>query len=146
MSKLSKAVGAQYPLVATFEFTVADTMVNTSGVEVGFDDATGTVFDIASVPFSSQLIGGDIVVKVASNDAGTATISLGDAGSATRYASAVNMKVAARTALTLTGFATTSAGIRMTLANATGGATLGTVKVSMEFLVDGRQNENLKTV
>jgi hypothetical protein len=132
--------GAEYILSASFEFTITDTMVNTATVEQAFAAAAG-VFEAVFLPPSSQIVGGDITVIAVSNDTGTATISVGDATSATRYASAVNLKAAARTALTLTGYQNLAGeNLRVTLANANGNATAGKVKVTVEY-ISGKTNE-----
>ena len=145
MATLKKTTEAQAPLIAQFSFTMADAMVNTSGVLTNFKATSGTVYDIFTLPFGSQVVGGDVVVKVVSNDTGAATISVGDSGSATRYLGATSIKALARTALVPTGFKTSSQGLRITLSNATGDATTGEVKVTVMFTVDGRAHENLKT-
>lgn len=133
--------GLQYPLVHTFEFDITDEMETTAGITQAFLTAAG-VYDAMLMPGSYQVIGGDITVVTASNDTGTATISIGDSGSATRYASAVNIKSAARTALTLTGAELTGGeNIRMTLANANGDATAGTVRITVMYIVPGRTQE-----
>jgi hypothetical protein len=147
MATVKKAVTAQTVLAVDFTFNVAlDAMRNTSGVLTNFK-ATAGVFDIATLPPNHQVVGGDIAVTEVSNDTGTATLSIGDDGSATRYASAVNLKSAARTALTITGFKSTiSRPLRATIANNTGDATTGIARVVAQFIVvDGRTSENLKT-
>lgn len=144
MATIKKTVGAQWSLIAHFDFTMADAMVNTSGVLTNFK-ATSGVFDIMTLPFNSQVVGGDLIVRVVSNDTGTATLSLGDSGLATRYLTTTNLKVAARTALGITGYKTQGESIRATIANGTGDATTGDFRIAIHFMVDSRQSENLKT-
>lgn len=140
--KLRTTRESQYPLVATFEFDITDTMVNTSGVETAFSAAAGTVYNAIHLPQNAQVTGGDITVVTASNATGTATLSVGDATSATRYASAVNIKAAARTALTLTGYEHASGeDVRFTVANADGTATAGKVRVTVMYVIRNRANE-----
>lgn len=146
MTTLTKTVGAQAPLVAAFEFTMADAMLNTSGVLTNFKATGSPVFSIASLPFASQITGGELVVRVVSNDSGTSTISVGDSGSAVRYLAATNLKALGRTPLVPTGLETTLEHVRITMANANGDATTGDFKVVVMFIVDGRVHENLKTV
>jgi hypothetical protein len=141
MATLKANRGLQYPLVAIFTFNMTDDMVNTSGVDTAFKANAGTVYDIIGLPPNATVTGGDITVSTASNDSGTATISVGDSGSATRYASAVSTKSAARTALTPTGYVGSGENIRITLANANGDATQGTVTVRVQYVVSGRVNE-----
>lgn len=145
MATIKKSVGAQWPLIAHFDFTMADAMVNTAGVLTNFKATGSPTFDIMTLPFNSQVVGGDLIVRVASDDTGTATASLGDTGSATRYLNATDLKSAARTALTLTGYKTQGESIRLTVANQNGNATVGDFRIAVHFMVDSRQSENLKT-
>lgn len=143
MATLIKNRGLQYPLEALFEFDIAsgDVMVATNGVSQTFKATTG-VFDVVALPVNSQVIGGDLTVETVSNDSGTATLSVGDSGSATRYLGATSIKSAARTALVPTGFMNSSGlDIRITLANATGDATTGKVRLRVSYIVKNRQNE-----
>lgn len=143
MATLIKNRALQYPLVAVFEFDIAsgDVMVNTSGTSQTFKAAAG-VFDVIALPVNSQVIGGDLVVETASDDTGTATISVGDSSSATRYLGATSIKSAARTALVPTGFMNSSGlDIRITLANQNGNATVGKVRLHVTYVVKNRQNE-----
>lgn len=133
----------QKPIVAQFEFDIAssDAMVNTSGVSTSFKAASGTVYDVINLPLNAQVIGGDIVVRTVSNDSSTATMSVGDSGSATRYLGATSIKSAARTALVPTGFLGAGENIRITLANATGDATTGKVCITVLFIIKDRADE-----
>lgn len=143
MATLIKNRGLQYPLEALFEFDIAsgDVMVATNGVSQTFK-ATAGVFDVVALPVNSQVIGGDLTVEVVSNDSSTATLSVGDSGSATRYLGATNIKALARTALVPTGFMNSSGlDIRITLANAAGDATTGKVRLRVSYIVKNRQNE-----
>jgi len=144
MATLIKNRALQYPLEALFEFDIAngDVMVSVAGGAAQTFKATAGVFDAIALPVNSQVIGGDITVDVASNDTGTATISVGDSGSATRYLGATTIKTAARTALVPTGFMNSS-GLdgRITLANANGDATTGKVRVRVSYIIKNRQNE-----
>lgn len=146
MTTLTKAVGAQWPLVGTFAWTNADAMVAVSGSLTNFKATGSPVFNIASLPFGSIITGGELVVITASDDSGTSTVSIGDSGSATRYLAATNLKATGRTALTLTGLQTTLEHLRITVANANGDATVGSFQVNFQFIVTGRVLENLKTV
>jgi hypothetical protein len=138
--KKSTTRGAEYILSASFEFTITDTMANVSGAGQAFAAAAG-VFEAVFLPPSSQIVGGDITVIAVSDETGTATISVGDETLATRYASAVSLKTAARTALTPTGFQNLAGeNLRVTLANANGNATAGKVKVTVQY-ISGKTNE-----
>lgn len=73
--------------------------------ELSLADFTARSNSIAvSLPPGSEVVGGAMNVITAANTTLTATVSIGDAGSATRYLAATNVKAVARTALTVTGF------------------------------------------
>ena len=132
---------SQYPLVAVFDIDMANAMKNTSGVLTNFK-ATDGVFDAILLPNNSIVIGGDITVVEASNDSGTATVKVGDATSDARYLAATTIKSTGRTALTLTGYENKSGeNLRITLANQNGDATLGKVRVTVQYVIRGRSNE-----
>lgn len=149
MATLVKTPGAQYALHASFTYDVSasDTMLNINAVATQFKAATASTptYDVVPLPYGAQVIGGDVTVLTVSNDTGAATISVGDSASATRYLGATNTKALARTALVPTGYQGLGESIRITLANANGDATTGKVKLQVTFVIDGRQNENLKT-
>ena len=132
----------QWPLVAEGTIRIgADSAVNTSGATVAFNATAGTVYDLIQLPPNAVVIDGEVVVEVVSNDASTATIAVGDSVSATRYLSATSTKALGRTAMALTGYRSNGEDIRITLANAGGGATTGTVTVRAVYVVKGRCNE-----
>lgn len=142
MPKLIKNRGLQYALHAEFTFNVTDTMVMTDGVERAFGaSGAATIADVAALPPNAVVIGGDLTVETQSNDSGTSTVSVGDSGSAARYLAATSLKTAARTALVPTGYRGSGEDIRLTFANAGGGATQGTVTLRVTYMVTGRVNE-----
>ena len=142
MAKLRKNRTLQYPLVAEFTFNVADTMVATDGVErvIGAAGAA-QIFDVVGLPPLASVIGGEVVVETASNDASTATVKVGDSVSDARYLAATSIKTPGRTALAPTGYRGNGEDIRITLANAGGGATAGTVTVRVQYTIQNRSNE-----
>lgn len=142
MAVLKASRNVQFPLHQEFTFNIAsgDTMVNTSSASQTFAAAAG-VFDVINLPAGAVVVGGEMVVETVSNDTGTATISVGDSSSATRYLAATNIKAAARTALTLTGYRSDGASIRITLANQNGNATTGKVTVRVQYVIPGRAHE-----
>jgi len=142
MAKLTKNRAAQWPLVAVFTFNALDTIEATDGVTKTFNAAL--VADISPLPIGAVVIGGEIVVETVYGTTGAATASVGDAASATRYASAVNLKAAARTALTLGGFRYTGPdNLRLTIAAADSPAgNVGKATVRLMYVLDDRQNEN----
>lgn len=145
MTTLKQTRAAQYPLAAVFQFNITDDMVNTSGVDTAFKAASGTVYDVIPVPAGWRVSGGALVVDTVSNDSSTATLAVGDSGSANRYLTATSIKSAARTALVPTGFISVGNPIRITLANAGGDATAGKVTLYVELVSDTRANEAINT-
>lgn len=146
MTTLLKTPSAQYPLVATFAWTNSDAMLTASAVLTNFKATGSPVFEVASLPYGAQVTGGDLTVLAVSDDTGTATVTVGDSASAARYLGATNLKALARIVLVPTGFQNTTTGIRITIANQNGDATVGTFRLTIQFVIDGRANENLKTV
>lgn len=143
MGKLRATRAAQWPLAAEFTFDLAagDTAVNTSGATVALSAAAGTVYDAIHLPKGATVVGGSVDVLTASNDSSTATIEVGDSGSATRYLGATSIKTAASTPLVPTGFVGSGEDIRLTVANAGGDATAGKVTVRVLYTIQGRGNE-----
>lgn len=142
MAKLRKNRTLQYPLVAEFTFNVTDSLVATDGVERVFKAAgAAQIFDVIGLPPLATVIGGEVVVETASNDSSTATVKVGDSASDARYLGATSIKTAARTALVPTGFRGNGEDIRITLANAGGDATAGTVTVRVLYTIQNRSNE-----
>lgn len=145
MALLKKTRGGQYPLLAEFTFNYNDTMVDVNGNSVDFGLAavrSNVDFLVIPLPSGATVIGGDITVETAYVGPTVATISVGDSASATRYGSAVSVLAAARTALTLTGFRGAGEDIRIRLNTTVAVASAGKVTVRVEYVVQGRQNEN----
>lgn len=145
MAQLRKTRGAQRPLVAQFAFAFNDTMANTAGTTAApINSTSGTTFDIVDLPPGAIVVGGEVIVDTAFTTTGAATISLGDSASATRYANAVNMKAAARTALTVTGYNNVGGlSLRMTLSLADTAAAAGAVRIQLQYIIDQRVDEAL---
>lgn len=127
---LKKVTGRQYPLVAviSFDFTNIST--------------TATAVVAAALPPNSEVIGGYVIVDTAWDTGTTATVDIGDSTTATRHGSAVDLKTAARTALTLTGYVNTG-GLDLALKPALVGtaATAGAGRLVVEYIVKDRANE-----
>lgn len=142
MAKLTATRSAQYPMLAEFTFNFNDTMKDINGVEKSF----GSVYtdaiaaQIINLPEGAVIVGGEVVVETAGAGPTAYTASLGDSVSATRYASAVDLKTAARTALTLTGFRT-SQNLRLTIASTVANATAGKATVRVLYVTPGKANE-----
>lgn len=135
---------AQYPLMAEFTFNFDDTAVDTvAGTTKTFGSTFGQslVFDAIPLPPNATVIGGEIIVETAGVGPTAYTISVGDSGSATRYANGVDLKTAARTALTLTGFRGAGENIRLSVNGTVANATAGKATVRVLYTVQGRSQE-----
>lgn len=161
MGKLLASRTAQYPMFAEFVFNYnqwvidsADGTKKTLGSTVALStDPTETalngpaantiVFDAIPLPIGAVIVGGEIIVETAYAGSTAATVSAGIAGTTTAFANAVDMKTAARTALTITSPLTSNAGqnVRLTIAYTVANATAGKVRVRVMYTIDGRTNE-----
>lgn len=144
MAKLLATRSAQWPLLAEFTFNFDDTMVDINGVEKSFG-STYTHLIVASalnLPDNAVVVGGEVVIDVQGVGPTVYTASLGDSASATRYASAVDLKgaVGTRTALTLTGFRATE-NLRLTINSTVANASAGKATVRVLFVIPGKANE-----
>ena len=116
-------------------------------VVVNFGDPTayGTAEDAVELPPGARVIGGDVTIITPFNST-TNTLAVGDVTSAARYGTGIDLKAAAgtRTALTLTGFATTPTErfVRANLAQTGGVPTAGAVRLSVQYVKAGRSNFN----
>jgi len=142
MALLQAARTAQWPLLATFTFNFDDTIKDINGVTKTFGAVFGdaVVCQAINLPEGAVVVGGEVVVETAGVGPTAYTVSLGDSASATRYANAVNLLSAARTALTLTGFRT-SENIRLTIASTVANATAGKATVRVLYEIPNRANE-----
>lgn len=132
---------AQWPLVAYFDIDIAnDSIVDIAGVTKNFKDVA-PVFEPINLPQGAIIVGGQVTVTVVSNDSTTATIAVGDSASANRYLTATTTKTLGSTALTVTGYEPAGLNLRVTLANGTGNATTGVVRVTVFFIIKSRANE-----
>jgi hypothetical protein len=111
-------------------------------LDIGYADPTtyGTAEEAFDLPGNAILFGGDVVVKTAWNSATTATLKLGDATDDDRYtASAIDLKTAGRTALTLTGYKHTGAeSLKALIAQTGAAATAGAARITISYYVEGR--------
>jgi hypothetical protein len=144
MAKLIATRTAQYPLLAEFTFNFDDTMVDVNGATKSFGSTftDAIVCQAINLPEGSVIVGGEVVVETAGVGPTAYTVSLGDSSSATRYASAVDLKTAARTALTLTGYRT-SENLRLTIASTVANATAGKATVRVQYSIPNRANETI---
>ena len=125
---ITKSDARQWPLAEIIRFNVAD-------VEAG-------AVAMADLQGGEMVTGGSLTVVTAWNTTGAATVSFGDAGSATRYSGNINLKTAARTALTLTGHVyPTAAELLATFAFADTDADAGEAILEFTVIREGRQSE-----
>lgn len=112
--------------------------------EVSFTFANlteATLDNAVNLPAGSVVVGGELIVTTAWDSATSATGTIGDAASNTRYGSAINMKTAARTALTLTGFKNTvktPLGVKVTNV---GAPTVGAATLRVFYTIENRAIE-----
>ena len=140
MTTLSKNFERQYPLVAQASLIWSDAEV--AGVAGAIGTAAVAAIDL---PANAVVLGGYIVVDtVWVNAGGTATVSLGDTGAVARYnTAAVTLKTAALTALVPTGHKYTApTTLNLNVIVATTAASAGTARAFVEYVIDGRGNEN----
>lgn len=111
-------------------------------VSFTFANLTEATLETAVVlPGGSTVVGGELVVTTAWDSATSATGTIGDAASNTRYGNAINMKTLGRTALTLTGFKNlvrTLVGVKVTNV---GTPTVGAATLRVQYTVEGRAVE-----
>ena len=102
----------------------------------GNDVAVQGTFGAIDVPEGAIVVGGFLNVS----DATTATVDLniGDGGSSTRYASAVDGASVALTALTLTGYKYTAADTIDLTVTVADPAAAGQLELVVLYVVDGR--------
>lgn len=125
---ITKNSARQELITAFVDFTYADI------------PTTATAYAAMDIPQNAVVIGGDLTVTTAWNTGTTATLSVGDVTLATRYATTVDLKTAARTALTLTGFVHTNTQkvLNGTTAYVGGAATAGAARLTVLYYVKGR--------
>lgn len=142
MAKLTQSRAAQTVLVQEYVFSFGDTVVDTAGANKNFYAFGGDPqFALARMPVGAVVIGGDVIVETAYVGPTAATLSVGDSGSATKYASAVNLLAGARTALTIPAGVTAGLDIVGKLTLTVANATAGKVRVRVMYTIEGRGNE-----
>ena len=125
---ITKSDARQWPLAEIIRFNVADVAAG----EVAMADLQG----------GEVVVGGSLTVVTAWNTTGTATVDLGDEDVGDRYLDGVNLKAAARTALTLTGHVyPTAAELVATFAFADTDADAGEAILEFTVIREGRQSE-----
>jgi hypothetical protein len=165
MAKKLASRAAQWPLTASFNFNFNDWVIDSvdltkktfgstvaNSVDPTEAGLTGPVantitFDCIPLPPGAVITGGEIIQEVAGVGPTAFTLSLGIAGALTGLANAVSLLSAAntRTALALTTvLASNAAGnnVRATVAYTVANATAGKVRINLQYIIDGKQNEN----
>lgn len=108
-------------------------------VELSVKDMSAGVAEAAiELPPNAVVSGGDIVVAEAFNSTTSDKLSVGDAGLATRYANAVDLRSLTRSALTITGKTAGGGPVMVTWASGGGTPTTGKVRLSLTYYVIGR--------
>lgn len=142
MAKRTKSRAAQYPLVQEYVFSFGDTVVDTAGADKNFYDFGGDPqFGMFGLPQGAVVLGGDVIVETAYVGPTAATLSVGDSGSATKYANAVSLLASARTALTIPAGVTSGLDVVGKLTLTVADATAGKVRVRIMYTIEGRANE-----
>lgn len=143
MALLKKTRSAQYSLWASFTWNFGDTMVDKDGATKDFK-SFGAPFigDVIPLPPGAVVIGGEVVTETAIATSTAYNISVGDSGLATRFLGITDRVAAGRTALVPTGFHGVGNDIRLTVTPTVADATAGKVTLRVNYVVDGRCNEN----
>lgn len=142
MAKLTQSRAAQTVLVQEYVFSFGDTVVDTAGASKNFYAFGGDPqFDMFRMPVGAVVLGGDVIVETAYVGPTAATLSVGDSGSATKYANAVSLLANARTALTIPAGVTSGLDIVGKLTLTVADATAGKVRVRVMYTIEGRGNE-----
>lgn len=162
MPKLIASRGVQPVLEAAFDFSFNNWVVDsvdgtkkTLGSTVALStDPTETAlngpvantitFDCIPMPFGAVIEGGDVIVETAGVGPTAYTLSLGIAGSLTSLASAVDLKTAARTAISQASPLLSNSGqnLRATITYTVANATAGKFRLRLMYTIDGRITEN----
>ena len=113
----------------------------TAEVTIGVANMNETTVPVAAIklPVGAVVTGGAVIVDTAF-DAATATVNVGDATTAARYKSAVNVAATGLTALVPTGYVSNGAPIQVvpTFADA---VTVGSLRLQVTYVIGDRANE-----
>lgn len=150
MAVKKKLPNAQTVLSAVFTFSFDDTMLNTSAASTAFGAASGTTFDIFTLPPGAIVIGGAVKIETAFAGS-TSTIDIGDSDDPDRYTETAPVDLtdvdAPATGFDMLGdhkVYNGSQALRITIANG-GALSAGKAHVIVNFIVPGRSSENIKT-
>lgn len=135
MAKRTRVDWGQFVMVSEFVFDFDDTMIASDGLEKPLRAAGA--FPVFKLPRGAVIVDGELVVETAGATATTWTLSLGDAGSPTRYLAAKTLMAAGRSALAPTG-AYVDGDILATIAATGSAATAGRVALRVLYAVPGK--------
>lgn len=124
---ITKDTGRQWPLYASVDFAFGDI------------PTTATFYEAIDLPGSARVIGGYIEVT-AVWDSTTNSVNVGDSGSATRYATGVDLKALGVTELSAGG-AVGALDVGVTYTETGTAATTGAATLVVGYVLDGRANE-----
>jgi hypothetical protein len=137
---LNKSSDRQYPMVAVLEIGRTALANSSPGINSNASVSSRAAFD---VPAGAIITGGRLTVDTAWDTTGTATISLGDGGSGTRFLSTVSLKTATTTPFSGLGYKYSAADtIDVVTALADSGGTAGAARLILEYVIAGRGNES----
>jgi hypothetical protein len=123
---ITKNSNRQTPLVAMVEVSLADI-------------ASGVAAAAVELPGGAIVVGGDVTVITPFDSGTTDVIDVGDSGTANRYLNDGNIAAAGRIPLVPTGYVTENIGdINVTVTSVGTAATEGTVRLTVEYVVEGR--------
>jgi hypothetical protein len=114
--------------------------VKAAVVDFDFADFASGVGEIAiAMPAGSILVGGELVIDTVFNSSVSDTLTVGDAGSATRYKSGINGQALGRTALVPTGYVAQSAtgDLKITWTGVGDAPTTGAGRLLAQYIVPG---------
>lgn len=146
MSKLRPTRSAQRVMSAEFVFSFNDTMEDINGVEKSFGSthADQGTFDVIPMPVGAVIVGGEVIVETAGVGPTAYTMDVGTAASGAALANDVNLKSAARTALTVAALACNAGEkVRIAIASTEANATAGKVRVRVNYTIDGKADDVL---
>ena len=141
MATLKASRTAQYPLWATFTFSIGDTMTNAAGTADEFATVAAHAFDVIPLPVGAVVVAGEVVTDTAFTGSTAYNVIVGDSASTNRYLGTTDKTSAARTALVPTGYLGLGENIRLTVTPTVATATAGKITVRVGYVVTTRANE-----
>lgn len=127
---ITKESGRQAIKIASVDFDFED---------IGTAIQTAAVYEAIDLPPGAIVIGGALVVKTAWVGPTVANADVGDTGDDDRYSSTIiNLLVAGRTALTLTGHANLVDTIDITYTSTVAVSTAGAARLEVQYFVPDR--------